>query len=69
MYVPLNILSSVQVRFKNNIPLQCCKINCNLHLYCIGYCRIVITPTDAKLVSFVYIMYMCVKVVFCLLRS
>ena len=47
-------LLKIQVRFKNNIPLQCCIINCTLCLYCIGYCLMVIELADTKRLQFVY---------------
>ena len=59
-------LKNIHVRFENNIPLQCFKINCTFRLYCIAYCRTGITPTCMKLLHIVD-MYMCVQVVFGLL--
>ena len=56
-------LSSIQVRFKNNIPSKCAIINCTLRLYCIDYCQIVIKPTDLKLLHFLN-MRMCIRIVF-----
>ena len=56
---------SIQVRFINNIPLQCRKINWPRTLHCIAYCCMVISLAWMKLLQFVYTC-MCVKLVVCL---
>ena len=55
----------VQLRFINNIPLLCRKINWPRTLHCMAHCWMVISLAWMKLLQFVYT-FMCVKLVVCL---
>ena len=63
-----NLRAKIQLGFKNNLPLQCRKINWPLYLHWINYCLLVIKLVRMKLLHFVH-MAMCVEMVLILYCS